>query len=143
MHEKAEITLDFDHTVGTEDRFVIRHFVTDFVEAVNNQGKHEVAGFIADSATAEGFSEFALQKPQLVEMFYKKFFGRRHNYISLPKLKLTSSKFLFRLNGNYEEYQEGILSAAGSIDLSVIKQDEKFYLVSMKFYPRMRVSESI
>ena len=138
MSHSLETNLDFDHTVSTEERFEIRHFVAEFIEAVNNQGKAEVAAMIAPSATADGFSEFTFQQPQLVEMFYKNFFGRRHNYIALPELKLTFSHHLFHLHGDYEEYQEGILSAAGTIDFNLVKQDDKYLITSIKFYPRMR-----
>jgi len=140
---EQDIILDFDNSVGTEDRFAIRRFMNLFIETVNNGTREELEELLSDSITADGFSEFTLQKSQISEMFYKKFYGRRHNYINMPKLKLTSSKFFFHLNGSYEEYQEGILSAAGSLDLSVARQNEKFCVVSLKFYPRMRLSDDV
>jgi len=82
-----------------------------------------------------------MQQPQILEMFYKKFFGRRHNYIVFPKLKLSFHKVLFHLSGLYEEYQEGILSATGNIELALVKQEDNYRIISLKFYPRMRVSE--
>lgn len=143
MSHQPETSLDFDNTVGTEDRFAIRHFMADFVDAVNNQGKTEIASKLAPSAIAEGFSEFTLQQPALVEMFYQNFFGRRHNYITTPKLKLTFHNHLFHLHGDYEEYQEGILSAAGTIELDVVKQDTDYQITRIKFYPRMRAVQSL
>lgn len=140
---EPDVILDFDNSVGTEDRFAIRRFINLFVHTVNHGTRAEVEELLSDSITAEGYGEFTLQKQQLSEMFYKKFYGRRHNYINMPKLKLSSNKSLFYLNGNYEEYQEGILSAAGSLDLLVARQNEKFCLVSLKFYPRMRLSTDI
>jgi hypothetical protein len=140
MAQAQETILDFDNSVGTEDRFAIRHFIADFVDAVNTQPKAEVARFIDEGATAEGFDDFVIQQPQIVEMFYKKFFGRRHNYIHFPKLKLTSTKHFFYLNGSYEEYQEGILSAVGTIELALIKRDEDYHFVKLKFFPRMRAA---
>ncbi len=137
-----ETIFDFDRTVGTEDRFAIRKFIGNFSDTVNGGAKADLSLFVDERATAQGFSEFPMQQPQIVEMFYKKFFGRKHNYIVFPKLKLTSNNFLFLLTGLYEEYQEGILSATGNIDVSLVKEDDLYKIVSLKFYPRMRVSES-
>lgn len=143
MAHSVETTLDFDHTVGTEDRFKIRHFMTRFVDAVNNEGKDEIAAVLSPSIIAEGFSNFSLQQPELVEMFYKNFFGRRHNYIAIPKLKLTFNNHLFHLHGDYEEYQEGILSATGTIDFNLVKQEDDYLITSIKFYPRMRAVQPL
>ncbi len=142
MAVAQETILDFDHTVGTEDRFAIRKFINQLTRIINGGGKRELAVIIDHRATAQGFLEFPIQQQQILEMFYKKFYGRRNNYMALPKLKLTSSNFLFHLNGLYEEYQEGILSAAGTIDLSLIKDEEEYRVVSLIFYPRMRTADN-
>lgn len=141
MTQASETILDFDHSVGTEDRFAIRRFISDFIDSVNNQGREEVSVYFDKGVTAQGFNEFPLLGPQLVEMFYKKFFGRRHNYVSLPKVKLTSAKFLYNLSGNYEEYSDGILTTAGTIDIAILKSDDTYKIVNIKFYPRMRAVE--
>lgn len=143
MSGPTETNLDFDHTVGTEDRFAIRRFIAKITESINQGSREDIDALLDKTATAQGFSEFTLLQPQIVEMFYKKFFGRRHNYVSFPKLKLTSSKYLFSLTGGYEEYQEGILSAAGTIDVSLLKTEDSYKIVSLKFYPRMRVVDSL
>ncbi|HMQ02246.1 MAG TPA: hypothetical protein PKD79_04260 [Candidatus Doudnabacteria bacterium] len=142
MNPKQELIFDFDHAVGTEDRFAIRRFVNAFVSAVNNQGKDDVSRFLSKSITAEGFGEFPLQQLELINLYYKKFFGRRHSYIHFPQVRLTTQKSFFLLSGSYEEYQEGILSAAGTIDLWIVKQDEQYLIEKIIFYPRMRAVES-
>lgn len=139
MTPSTEITLDFDHSVGTEDRFVIKHLLEDFVDIINNQPQDELNQLISEAAVAEGFSEFAMQKPQLLDMFYKKFYGRRKSFIRFPKLKLSSTHSLFDINGEYEEYLEEILAAAGTIKMSLIKTDDGFKFVGFKFFPRMRM----
>ncbi len=140
MNLNTEITLDFDNTVSTEDRFVIRHFIEDFVDVVNNQSQDILDKMISDSVIAEGFSEFVLQKKQLLEMFYKKFFGRRHNFIRFPDLKLSFNNSLYKVTGTYEEYTEEILGAVGSIEMFLLKDDEGIYsFVGFKFFPRMRM----
>ncbi len=143
MNKLAETILDFDGTVGTEDRFAIRRFIARFLEIVNNAQVSEMDTVISDSTTALGLSDFPLQKKQIIEMFYKKFFGRRHNYLVLPKLKLSFNKFMFHLSGTYEEYEQGILTGAGTIDLALIKNDDSFQFVDFKFYPRMRKQEIV
>lgn len=137
-----EIALDFDNTVGTEDRFAIRHFLEDFMDIINNQSQDDLSEMISGAATAEGFSEFVMQKQQILDMFYNKFFGRRNNYINLSKSKLTFIKGLFVINGEYEECSEGILAASGGIQMSLVKTDDRFEFVNFKFYPRMRMSDS-
>lgn len=136
----VELTLDFDNSVTTEDRFSIRHFLENFVDVVNNQSQESLEEMISKGATAEGFTEFVLQQPQILEMFYKKFFGRRRSYISFSKLKLTFSNFLFHISGDYEEYSEGILTTAGTIELAIMKTEDGYQVVKLKFYPRMRMS---
>ncbi len=137
MSELQEIIFDYDRSVGTEDRFAIRRFVQSFVEIASRANKPELELVIADGATTTGITEFPLQKPELVELFYKKFFGRRHNYFVMPKLKLTYNQYLFHLNGNYEEYEQGILSGSGTIEMLLIKKDDTFNVVGLKYYPRM------
>lgn len=142
MSPDTEITLDFDHTVGTEDRFMIKHLVEDFVETVNNQPHHDLRSMISEQVTAEGFSESVMHKPQFLEMLYKKFYGRRHSFVRFPQLKLSSSNSLFYISGEYEEYIEEILAAAGGIKISLAKTDDKFEFISFKFFPRMRMEYS-
>ncbi len=139
MNKTVEITLDFDHTISsTEDRFNVRHFLEDFVDTINNQSQETLTKFISGGATADGFSEFTMQKREILDMFKKRFFGRRSSYISLSNLKLSFSKSLFHIHGVYEEYIEDILSSAGSIDLSLMKVEDSYEFVQFKFYPRMR-----
>lgn len=139
LKQATELTLDFDNTVGTEDRFAIRHFLENFVDIVNYQSQEQLTNFISEAATAQGFSEFMMQKPEILDLFYKKFFGRRHSYIVFSNLKLTMSKQLYLIKGSYEEYTDGILSAAGSIDLYIVKNDERYQITNFIFYPRMRL----
>lgn len=143
MHEPKETIFDFDRTVGTEDRFAIRRFISNCSTLISQANKHDIEALIADGATVSGITEFPLQKKQAVDLFYKKFFGRRHNFISFPKMKLSFNKFMFHLSGSYEEYEEGILSGYGTIELALIKKDEKYQLVDVKFFPRMLKQESI
>lgn len=140
MDKTVELTLDFDNTVTTEDRFSIRHFLEDFIDIINNQSQDELSEMISGAATAEGFSDFVMQKQEILNMFYSKFFGRRNSYINFSKLKLTFDKRLFQIRGEYEEYSEGILAAAGSIQISLVKNDDSFEFVTFKFYPRMRAN---
>lgn len=142
MFEKLETTLDFDSSVSTEERFEIRKFMNSFVSTVNDKHQESVEPFIADGFVAEGLSEFAMQKSQLLGTFYRKFFGRKTNYMWFPKLKLSNSKNVYHLEGTYEEYQQGILSTEGDIRINLKKtEDENYILIALKFFPRMRLIE--
>lgn len=142
MDQANQTILDFDRTVGTEDRFAIRRFIENFSNIISNAHKSDLDIIIADGAVTAGITEFPLQKSQLIEMLYKKFFGRRHNFFILPKLKLTYSKFLFHLNGSYEEYEQGILSGSGTIEIVLVKNENYFQVFSLKFFPRMLKQEN-
>lgn len=142
MDQANQTILDFDRTVGTEDRFAIRRFIENFSNIISNAHKSDLDIIIADGAVTAGITEFPLQKSQLIEMLYKKFFGRRHNFFILPKLKLTYSKFLFHLNGSYEEYEQGILIGSGTIEIVLVKNENYFQVFSLKFFPRMLKQEN-
>lgn len=142
MNNTHETTLDFDNTVTTEERFEMRKFINNFIVSVNDKNQYDVEDDIADGFVAQGISEFIMQKPQLVGTLYRKFFGRKNNYMWFPKLKLTKNKNLFYLYGTYEEYQQGILSTEGDIEMKVTyDSDGKFQFVSWNFFPRMRMVE--
>lgn len=142
MSMSLETTLDFNNTVNTEERFEIRKFINEFVKTVNEKNLESSEPFIADGFVAEGLSEFVMQKPQLLGTFYRKFFGRKNNYMWFPKLKLSSVNNLYRLDGTYEEYQQGILSTEGDVKIDLKKtEDDSYVLIGMKFFPRMRLIE--
>lgn len=141
MSMSLETILDFNNTVTIEERFDIRKFVNLFTVTVNDKNQEEVEQFIADGFVAEGLSEFAMQKPQLIGTFYRKFFGRKNNYMWFPKLKLSSNKGTYHLDGTYEEYQQGILSTEGDIKIDLKKTETSYELISWKFFPRMRMME--
>jgi hypothetical protein len=142
MSMSLETTLDFNNTVNTEERFEIRKFINEFVKTVNEKNLESSEPFIADGFVAEGLSEFVMQKPQLLGTFYRKFFGRKNNYMWFPKLKLSSANNLYRLDGTYEEYQQGILSTEGDVKIDLKKtENDSYVLIGMKFFPRMRLIE--
>lgn len=142
MNKTAETILDFDQTCSVEDRFAVRRFIENFPELLSRANKLELNSIFSDGITISGISEFPIQKAQALELFYRKFFGRKNNYFLLPKLKLTFHEYLFHLNGSYEEFEQGILSGSGTIELALIRNDETFQIVKMKFYPRMLKQES-
>jgi hypothetical protein len=142
MSMSLETTLDFNNTVNTEERFEIRKFINEFVKTVNEKNLESSEPFIADGFVAEGLSEFVMQKPQLLGTFYRKFFGRKNNYMWFPKLKLSGANNLYRLDGTYEEYQQGILSTEGDVKIDLKKtENDSYVLIGMKFFPRMRLIE--
>ncbi len=142
MNKTVETVLDFDQTCSVEDRFAIRRFIENFSELLSRANKPELNSVFSDGVTILGISEFPLQKTQAIELFYKKFFGRKNNYFVLPKLKLTFHQYLFHLNGSYEEFEQGILSGSGTIEIALMKNEETFQIAKMVFYPRMLKQES-
>ncbi len=141
MELATETKLDFDNSVGTEDRFVIRRVIDAFAEAANRGDADALAEFISDSTVIEGFSDIPYVKQQFISIISRWQTNGRKRIMRFPKLKLTYSHYLHHLTGTYEEYADNILATEGTIELAMVKTDEGFKFVKMVFFPRMRLSE--
>jgi hypothetical protein len=137
----TETKLDFDQTVGTEDRFKIRRTVDAFAAAANVGDFEKLDQLISDSTVIEGFSDLPYVKEEFLSIMSRRHNTGKKHLMRFPKLKLSYSRYLYTLKGTYEEFIDNILATEGTIELSIIKQDDKFQLVKIAFYPRMRLSE--
>lgn len=142
MISTAETKLDFDRTVSTEDRFAIRKAISNFVTAINNREAEEYAAMLSDALIVEGFSDIVQVKAGFLTMLKQKFDGS-DRIMQMPQLKLSYSHYLYHLKGNYEEILEGILITEGTIEISLIKEEQNYKVVRIIFYPRMMEHEAI
>lgn len=139
MNMTTETKLDFDQTVGDEDRFYIRRTIGAFSHAANTCETSVLQSLISDSTVIEGFSDLPFMKQEFISVLSRWKVGSR--IMRFPKLKLTYSRYLFHLTGTYEEFYDGVLVTEGTIEMALVKQDETFQFVKIVFYPRMRLSE--
>ncbi len=141
MELTTETKLDFDNTVGTEDRFIIRRTLDLFATAANTGVVEKLNELISDSTVIEGFSDIPYMKQEFISVVSRWQCSGRERIMRFPKLKLSYSHYLYHLSGTYEEFVDHILATEGTIELSMIKTDEGFKFVKIIFYPRMRFAE--
>ena len=141
MQLTTETILDFDRTAGDEDRFLIRHFLADFVTAANSGDIATLTEMISDSTVIAGFSDIPFMKQEFISVVSR--WQTKKRMMRFPKLKLSYSRYLFRLTGTYEEFMDNVLVTEGTIEMALIRVDTetKFQFVKMQFYPRMRLNE--
>lgn len=141
MTISVETKLDFDRTVSTEDRFAIRKMIDRFVQSVNANSSSIYRGVFSDAVVIEGFSDLTELKENFCNDLERRF-KKGDRVMRFPGLKLSYSRYLFQLEGTYEEFVNGILATEGTIALSLIKEDEAYKIVRIIFYPRMRLLET-
>ena len=141
MEMITETKLDFDQTVGTEDRFAIRRAVDAFANAANQNAVTVLENLISDSTVIEGFSDLPYMKQEYISVISRWLTVGRERSMRFPKLKLTYSNHLFHLTGTYEEFVDRILVTEGTIEMALVKSDGGFQFVKIVFFPRMRLTE--
>lgn len=141
MQMTTETKLDFDHSVGTEDRFAIRRMVDFFAQAANKGLTEELNKLISDSTVIEGFSDLPFVKQEFISVVSRWQGTGRERIMRFPKLKLSYSHYLYHLSGTYEEFLDNVLATEGTIEMALIKKEDLFQFVKIIFYPRMRLAE--
>ena len=141
MELTTETKLDFDSSVGTEDRFAIRRMIDLFADSSNRGNVEQLNKLISDSTVIEGFSDIPYVKQQFISVIERWQTSDRKRVMRFPKLKLSYSHYLYHLVGTYEEFADNILSTEGTIELAIIKNETGFQFVKMVFFPRMRLAE--
>lgn len=137
----TETKLDFDNTVGTEDRFAIRRAIDAFAVAANSGDEEKLNDMISDSTVIEGFSDLPYIKQEFVSIVSRWASRKQKRIMRFPKLKLSYTHYLYHLNGTYEEFADNILVTEGTIELAMVKHEDGFKFVKMIFFPRMRLTE--
>ena len=137
----VETKLDFDRSVSTEDRFAIRKVVDTFVRAVNNGDGEVYRAMVSDAAIIEGFTDIPYVKEGFINMLSRKFTEQANRFMRFPQLKLSYSKYLFQLQGTYEEFDGGILGTEGTITINLVKGKDGYQIVRILFYPRMMLHD--
>ncbi|MES3037712.1 MAG: hypothetical protein V4736_07380 [Bdellovibrionota bacterium] len=132
--------MDFDYSVTTEQRFALRTWLEQLVEAINSNDRERCADFFDPYLLVEGFNEQPLNKEQYLTWLEERKNDKTVHVMRLPQLKIKLKGKLYRLNGTYEEFIDGILSYEGTMEMIVTSADDGFKLASMIFFPRLRVA---
>ncbi len=141
MSISAETKLDYDRTVSTEDRFAIRKALDHFVWAVNRGESDIYRAMISDGAIVEGFSDIPQVKSGFITMLSRRFSGDSKSFMRFPQLKLSSNRFMYHMEGTYEDFVDGILATEGTIEISMIKSGENYQFAKIVFFPRMKLKD--
>jgi hypothetical protein len=140
MKISTESKMDFDYSVTTEDRFALRKWLEQLVEAVNYNDREVYAPMLGDQLIVEGFSDEPMDQAAYLAFLEQRGSQKSARVIRFPDLSIKFHHYLYHLRGTYEEFVDGILSYEGSIDMTVAKQEDSFILVTVKFYPRLRLT---
>ena len=132
--------MDFDSSVGTEDRFALRKWLERLVEALNYNDRGVYTESLYDNLMVEGFTEQPMGKAAYLEWLADRSAQKVH-VIRFPHLRIRFRQKMYRLVGSLEEFVDGILSYEGSVELLVLKNEGNFQLATLKFFPRMRLKE--
>ena len=139
MKLTTESRMDFDRTIGTEDRFALRRWLENYIDKLNNR-EVDLASLFADDCTIEGFGK----EPLLPEIFSKMMYERNNHSNHLARyvdMRIKFKGYLYHVQGNYEEYIDGVLVTDGTMEFAITKEDDIFKIVQQKFFPRMMLAQ--
>ncbi len=140
MKIATESKTDFDYSVSTEDRFALRHWLEDFVAAINHNDRGMYEGLLNSDLVIEGFTEGLMDRTQYLDWLHEREQQKIVHVLRFPALKIKYKYRLFHLVGTYEEFISGILSFEGTVEMLIIKDEDNFKLSALKFFPRLRLT---
>lgn len=135
-----ETKVDFDYSIGTEDRFALRNWLEAFIAAQNTEDVEQVKQFLSVGLVVEGFTEASLSKETFVNFLVKEKQAGRLKVIQYSDTKVKFKDESFVCVANLQGLGDNILYYEGSIELEVVKAAEGFIADYIKFYPRLKVS---
>lgn len=136
----TESKMDFDRTLSTEERFAFRKWFQEFIHAQNSGNEGELGLYLADMLKVEGFLPESMGPAQYAEFLIDRSSQDKKFVTRYPSMKVSFRHFLFHMRGTFEGYTDNILSHEGTIEVTVVKQEEGFKLLYQKFYPRLMVA---
>lgn len=129
--------MNFDNSVGTEDRFRLRRWLESFIEAHNQPENLDT--FLSEELIVEGFTNENLSKPAFLE-FIRQQTKSGFSQVRYPDLKIRYKDQAFFCDGSFQGLKENMLFYEGTVEMEVIKTVEDFLLDYFKFHPRLKVS---
>jgi hypothetical protein len=139
MKLDTESKMNFDSSVTTEDRFALRNWFQGFIDNLNNHNEAEIKSALSDALMVEGFSDIPMQAEEYV-LFLKGLITKQANSVArFPKVSIKFQGYLFAIVGDFEVYIDNVLSYEGGVEITVVKNEQGFFMVRQKFFPRLMV----
>lgn len=138
-----ESKMDFDRSVGTEDRFALRRWFGRFVELLNQTNPDFWLDIFSSDLAVAGFTDAPLDCTGF--MNYLKAENEIGEYAArFPELKVGFQDGTFKLKGTFESFSDKVLLADGSIALEIVKDEAgQFRVTSIELEPRFIVKRAV
>ncbi len=133
----TESKMDFDYSVGTEDRFALRKWFSGFVAAQNKREAEKIISNLEEGIKIEGLGDSLIGYEACVEFIKQLCAQPKPLLMRYPNVKVKYQHVLFHCRGSFEGYYDGVLSYDGTFEIKVMKTEEGFKVAQVKFYPRL------
>ncbi len=140
MKLDTESKMDFDRSIGTEERFALRRWFDKLVETQNAHQLEEFGALLSDALVVDGFTDMHLRKESYLDFLKPVVFDDQTAVVRYPKVAITCQGYLCHVRGDFEIYIDGILSCEGEIEIELVKNDETYMVARKTFSPRMMVA---
>lgn len=130
--------LDFDRSIGTEDRFAIRGWFERLVARLNQTNPQLWKEGLGEGLIVSGLTPKVMDRKNFL-LFLGSQFQLGDYTVRYPLLKVQFRNGSFRFRGTFESFTNGILTCSGDVTLTVVKQEDGFYLTTHIVDPTFRV----
>lgn len=96
-------------------------------------------GKLAQNLIVEGYYEYPMDHETYLQFLKRRSKQKVVRVIRFPELKIQFKQYNYYISGTYEEFSDGILSYEGTIEMVIGTEESVFQLLSMKFFPRLRL----
>ena len=140
--EKKESKIDFDYLVSTEDRFALRKWFEEFVEAGNTAPIDVIKNYLDEELVIEGLGDAKILYNEAMEGI-KSLVGTSSRVVmDYPDVKFKFQHVLFSMQGSFEGFIDGIMSYDGTFEAKLAKSDDGFKIIFIKLFPRLMLKKS-
>src|SRR3989344_5111781 len=132
-----ESKMEFDRSVGTEDRFNLRKWLEQFIVALNKSNPKIWEEVIPSDFVNTGLTDEPLGLRDFISYMRNQY--ELGEYVArYPKLKIKYREDMFMIKGTFESFLDNILTFEGDAELIIEKQEDTFHLIKETLYPRFR-----
>ena len=139
MKLDTESKMGFDNSISTEDRFALRNWFQSFVDNINSHNLEGLSSALSNALVVEGFDDIPMQAAGYSQLLKQLVMDQPNSVVRFPKLSVKFQGYLFALTGDFELYSDNVLSYEGGVEIAVVKNEDGFFMVRKKFFPRLMV----
>lgn len=130
-----EIGFKIKGVIGTEARFAVRKWFSEWVEAVNSGNLDYWQSDLAESLTVTD-----LQAQELSKSGFVRYLTAGQVELLIPSVTLSKEAESYHLAGEWEVLQDGMVVFNGLFELIAKKvEDDSFKMFGITFFPRLRL----